>query len=490
MFIIVGLPSERAISAELISHKDISLRQALEAISFPDGEKSGAYIFEKGEEALLSRAWLTEKATEKIDVQYFIWSTDNIGILAAEALLRAADRGIKVRVIIDDLLIDAPDKSMLALNKHPNIDIRIYNPKHSMGVSVLERVKNIALNFRSSNQRMHDKTFSVDGQVAITGGRNMADEYFDFNKTYNFRDRDVLLIGPVVKAIENNFDTFWNSDFVASIDELLKDQTPSLSAQDQQDIYTYLYNYALKQENFELSIRKAISNLPEKLPLLNKAMTWGEISFSHDIPGKNKTGSLSGGSKTYNRLIKEVSQAKKSIIIQSPYLIIPEGGIELFNELTSRGVKIAISTNSLASTDNLQAFSGYAKQRRAILDAGVDVFEFKPSPDIQRELIERYKVLEKAVPTFAIHAKTMVIDGVTLFVGTFNLDPRSAHLNTEVGVHITNKDLARKVEDAIRKDMQPGNSWNSQKDNPNQYASLSKKIKMYFWKLWPLTPIL
>jgi putative cardiolipin synthase len=118
------------------------------------------------------------------------------------------------------------------------------------------------------------------------------------------------------------------------------------------------------------------------------------------------------------------------------------------------------------------------------------VFEFKPTPDIQHELIERYEALEKAIPTFAIHAKTMVIDGETLFVGTFNLDPRSAHLNTEVGVHITDKALATQVETAIRKDMQPGNSWNSRRDSPNQYASLNKKIKMHFWKLWPLTPIL
>lgn len=153
-------------------------------------------------------------------------------------------------------------------------------------------------------------------------------------------------------------------------------------------------------------------------------------------------------------------------------------------------MKIAISTNSLASTDNLQAFSGYAKQREAILAAGVEVFEFKPTPEVQRELIERYELLEKTVPTFAIHAKTMVIDGKKVFVGTFNLDPRSAHLNTEVGVHIIDKNLAQKVETAIRKDMLPENSWNSKKDKPNQYAPMSKQLKMHFWKLWPLTPIL
>ena len=360
-FLISLLLSSTYISAEQILPDTISLHEAIESLTIEAEDKSGAYIFEKGEEALLSRAWLTDKATQKIDVQYFIWSTDNIGILAAESLLRAAERGVQVRVIVDDLLIDAPDNSMLALNKHPNITIKIYNPKHSVGVSTLKRIWNLVVNFRSSNQRMHDKTFTVDSQVAITGGRNMADEYFDYNKTYNFRDRDVLLVGPVVKDIENNFDVFWNSDFAIATDALLENKKVDLPPTEQQEIYTYLHNYALQPENFEHSVRKAIIEMPKKLPSLRQAMTWGEIIFSHDIPGKNNTKKLSGGSKTFNRLIKEVSTAKKSVVIQSPYLIVPKGGIELFKQLTDKGVKVTISTNSLASTDNLQAFSGYAK---------------------------------------------------------------------------------------------------------------------------------
>ncbi|NOT20010.1 MAG: hypothetical protein HOP24_07045 [Sideroxydans sp.] len=152
--------------------------------------QSGAYVLDTGEEALFARAWLADHSQRSIEVQYFIWSTDNIGILAAEALLRAAERGVKVRIIVDDLLIDAPDKSLLALASHPNIDIRIYNPQSSVGVPIQKRALNVATDFRGVNQRMHDKTFIVDGKVAITGGRNMADEYFDYDHEYNFRDRD------------------------------------------------------------------------------------------------------------------------------------------------------------------------------------------------------------------------------------------------------------------------------------------------------------
>lgn len=160
--------------------------------------KSGAYVLEKGEEALLARAWLADHSTKSIHIQYFIWSTDNIGILASEALLRAADRGVKVRVLVDDLLIDAPPETMLALALHPNIDIRIYNPKLTVGTSKLKRVGNVLTGFRTINQRMHDKTALFDGMVGITGGRNMADEYFDYDHRYNFRDRDILVLGPAL----------------------------------------------------------------------------------------------------------------------------------------------------------------------------------------------------------------------------------------------------------------------------------------------------
>lgn len=467
-----------------------TLDLAMEEVSGNANDKSGAYIFEKGEEALLARAWLTDHAVEAINVQYFIWSTDNIGILAAEALLRAANRGVKVRVIVDDLLVDAPDSSMIALNGHPNIEIRIYNPKHSVGISTFDRIWNVVFNFRSSNQRMHDKTFTVDRRVTITGGRNMADEYFDYNRQYNFRDRDVLLVGPVVEEVESNFEAFWNSNFAVPIDRLLGDKVAPLSENDKNAIYEDLHAYALNPENFEHGVRKALNNLPDKFPLLQQAMSWGDIVFTHDIPGKNRSDSLKGGSDTLDMLVKALSEAKKSILIQSPYLIMPEGGIEFFSKLIKSGVEVKISTNSLASTDNLQAFSGYSKQRNDILKAGIKVFEFKPNPEIQRDLIERYGALEKSVPTFAIHAKTLVIDGETLFVGTFNLDPRSANLNTEVGVLITDKTLATKVEQAIYRDMQPENSWNSSTDDPDSYASFSKKMKMYFWRLWPLDPIL
>jgi len=453
--------------------------------------KTGLYILEKGEKALLSRAWLADHAIGQIDVQYFIWSTDNIGTLATEALLLAAERGVRIRVIVDDFLIKAPDKTLVALAAHPQVEIRIYNPKHAVGTSTLRRAGNVVLDFRDTNQRMHDKTFIVDNSVAITGGRNMADEYYDYNHKYNFRDRDVLLIGHAATDMTNNFEQFWQSPLTVPVEELLPRDAKRASKEDILAIYKELHDYAHDQNNFPDHVRHALENLSKDFPDLVKEMIWDDVRFISDIPGKNDgSDGLKGGGETTQALVNEIKQAKRSITIQSPYLVVPDGGIELFSELVNKGVDIRINTNSLASTDNILAFSGYAKQRKKLLKAGVNVYEFKPNPAIHSELIERYEAFEKKPPIFAIHAKTMIIDGETLYVGTFNLDPRSANLNTEVGVLVKNHQLAQQVEDSIKNDMQPENSWNTRTEKPNSHASLFKRMKIRLLRLLPLKSVL
>lgn len=452
--------------------------------------KSGAYVLEKGEEALRARAWLTDHATSSIDVQYFIWSTDNIGILASEALLRAAERGVKVRVLVDDLQIDAPPDSMLALALHPNIDIRIYNPRLNVGTSKLKKAGNVITGLRTVNQRMHDKTAIFDGQAGITGGRNMADEYFDYDQSYNFRDRDMLVLGPVVADMRASFGRFWESNQAVPVEKLLPKQMKQMTSTRANAVYADLHSYAAKPANFAPEVRQALEDLPGKFDRLAHEMIWDDIRFLCDLPGKNNTRyRFDGGGRTTAALVETLKKAKKSVTIQSPYLVMPKGGLEIFRDLVKRGVEVRIVTNSLASTDNLQAFSGYQKQRKKILASGIKVFEFKPDPAIRRELIERFPKLEKHSPTFAIHAKSMVIDSETLFVGTFNFDPRSANLNTEVGVLISNPGLASQVEQHIVRDMLPENSWNAA-ENADRFAPAEKRRKLKRWKALPLEPFL
>jgi cardiolipin synthase C len=458
--------------------------------------QSGIYVLDKGEEALLARAWLADHAEKTIEVQYFIWSTDNIGILASEALLRAADRGVKVRVIVDDLLIDAPDKSLLALAKHPNVEIHIYNPQHSVGTPFHKRLMNIVLNFRGVNQRMHDKTFIVDGKLAITGGRNMAAEYFDYNQKYNFRDRDALLLGDVAKDMQVSFEKFWQSPLSAPVEDLydglgLMQKHVTVKDDEIQKIYADLHVYANSPENFTPENRKAISDIPKAFAALAEKIIWTPIEFISDTPGKNNYKYImGGGGVTTQKLAQLVENAQTQIVIQSPYLVMSSQAKKLFRDALKRGVKIRINTNSLASTDNLEAFSGYRNQRDLLIKMGIEVYEYKPDPQIKQKLVQRVLPIDAKPPIFAIHAKTMVIDNKTVFIGTFNFDPRSQNLNTEVGVIVQNEALANNVQSAIETDMQPENSWSAATDNPDQYASGAKRRKVAALQLTPIKPLL
>jgi cardiolipin synthase C len=489
----LALAAGAALSAPAINADPIGFIDA--QIAAHPGQ-TGVYVLDTGAEALLARAWLVENARHTIEVQYFIWSTDNVGILAAEALLRAAERGVRVRVIVDDLLIDAPDRSLLALARHPNIEIRIYNPRTSVGVSWPKRLLNVVSDFRGLNQRMHDKTFMVDGKIAITGGRNMAAEYFDYNHAYNFRDRDALLLGAAVKAMRANFEAFWRSDLSVPVESLydglgLMQKNVRIDDQDLRRVYADLHAYARSPENFAPEVRAAIADTPSSFARVAGRLRWSAVSFIHDQPGKNaERAGLGGGGQSTSALASLVRGARRSVVIQSPYLVPSAEALALLGELRARGVAVRISTNSLASTDNLPAFSGYAQQRERLLALGVQVFEYQPAPRVRQQLIQRLTALPRVAPIFSLHAKTVVVDESTVYIGTFNFDPRSQNLNTEVGAVIADEALAREVQAAIETDMASGNSWNAAVDNPDRHAPASKRAKVFFYRWLPLQPLL
>ena len=453
---------------------------------------TGSLVLERGDEALLARAWLVDHARSGIEVQYFIWSTDNIGILASEALLRAAQRGVAVRVIVDDLLIDAPDATLLALAAHPNVDIRIYNPVHSVGVPWYRRLWSAVTDFRGSNQRMHDKVLIVDGVLAITGGRNMADEYFDYNQSYNFRDRDALVMGAVVPSMRDSFERFWAIDLAIPVEQLLAESADAAPTPEAVDAtYRELTAYAADGARFEPEVRAAIAAVPDDFARLATRLVWGQVDFVSDVPGKNSgTHGLDGGGLSSSALAALVTTAKDEVVIQSPYLVASQPAFALFQDLRARGVRIRISTNSLASTDNLKAFSGYLDQRERLLEAGVEVFEYRPDPEVQHEIMSRYSALRASAPVFAVHAKTLVVDRRVAFVGTYNLDPRSENLNTEVGVVIHDAQQAAAVADAIATDTLPGNSWNAATDDPDRYASTLKWLRAWLTSWLPIDAVL
>jgi putative cardiolipin synthase len=366
----------------------------------------------------------------------------------------------------------------------------------TVGTPLHRRLYNATTDFRGINQRMHNKTFIVDGRVAITGGRNMADEYFDFDHEYNFRDRDALLLGAVAAAMETSFEDYWNSHWSVPVAELygglgLMHKRVGIQEDEMQRVYQELHTYAASPENFAPAVHTAIAGMPTLFPQLAPQLVWGDVEFIADRPGKNSNRlSLGGGGLTTLALARLVESARTSIVIQSPYLVLSDAALALFRRARERGVRIRVSTNSLASTDNLQAFSGYRNQRARLLDLGLEIHEFRPDPLVQKQLMPVATGTSRHAPVFALHAKTLVVDSAVVVVGTYNLDPRSENLNTEVGVIVRNAALARQVEAAIERDMQAGNSWDAARDDPDRFASFAKRSKTRFWQLLPVKPLL
>lgn len=450
--------------------------------------KTGLFVLDRGEDSLLARLFMIEHASKTVDAQYFIWTADNVGILASEALLRAAERGVKVRVIVDDLMVDAPREQLAFLAAHPNVDIRIYNPNLNLGQNRVSRLWNSVINLREVNQRMHDKTFIVDGAAAITGGRNVADEYFDYDRAYNFRDRDLLVLGSAARKMSTSFQRFWGHPLTVPVERIPGLETPP-SSDRARILREELASYAADPTNFSPEVRSAESALSKRFPELLKGLVWTDAMFISDAPGKNSgEEGLAGGGETTRALLDAVESARRVVTIESPYCVLTERALNALSELVKKGVKVRILTNSLAASDNLMASSGYLKQRARMLAAGIELYEFRPDAEVWRALMAKSRPAGAPTPIFAVHAKTMVVDSHTVFVGTFNLDPRSAHLNTETGILVKDYGLAGKIESAIEVDMAPGNAWKA--GTADNLAPWGHRAKVFLWGLLPITPLL
>ncbi len=412
--------SDQNFCAAVENKAPIALSEYLSSFESKMKNSTGVYVLEQGTEAMFSRAWLSEHAEQTIDVQYFIFSADNIGLIAVDYLVKAAERGVKVRLLVDDIMVDAKGSELLKLAAHENLSIRIYNPMANIGKNIVEKLVNLTTDFHGFNQRMHNKTFTVDGKVSITGGRNVADEYFGYDHKFNFRDRDVLLLGGMTSDIQASFNTFWNNALSIPVDKLV-------SSKDEINTnFNALHQYACNPENFVPKVRKQINNLPAVFKEIEHSgqLHWIKgVEYISDEPGKNNANEFLGGSGlSTKRLIALLQNAKKSVTIQTPYLVTTDLSKNLFKALVDKGVEVKILTNSLTSNDNLEAFSGYQRDRKALLRTGVKIYEFKPDAQIRQKIMSDVMQGQlQEMPIFGLHAKSMVIDHELLFVGTFNL---------------------------------------------------------------------
>ena len=471
-------------------HRDstVHLAEQLRPFDTLMARRTGVFVLEEGDAALITRAWLSEYAERTIDVQYFIFSADNVGLIAVDYLLRAADRGVFVRVLVDDLLVEADADALIALDSHPNVAVRIYNPGVNVGKTLPGKLVKFARDFRGANQRMHNKTFTVDGRIVITGGRNIADEYFDYDHDYNFRDRDVLLLGGVAATVQRSFDEYWAdalsrpvSALVAAADHVVPDS----------EFIQRVHGYACDPRNYWPQVRARVEAIPAAFDRIRASggLAWVDsVRFVYDAPGKNDGhDGLGGGGITLDTLVQLVRDARTSIDIQSPYLITTELGRSLLRDAVARGVRVRILTNSLASTDNLEAFSGYARDRDVLLATGAHIFEVRPDASARRTIMTgSLQGTLARIPIFGLHAKSMVIDGHITVVGTFNMDPRSANLNTECLTIIYSDQIAMGVGARMTEEFGPENAWETTRDaNPDGHASSAKRLKAWYRRVIP-----
>jgi len=419
----------------------------LEQPKQPKKGTSAVLLQDTGWDALAQRLALIETAEHSIDIQYYIWNSDASGHYLASRLLAAADRGVKVRVMLDDINLNDRESLLAAIDAHPQIDIRIFNPIPSRSGAI--KWLNFLSDFSRLNRRMHNKSFTVDGVLSIVGGRNIGDEYFDLSDEINFRDRDVLVMGPVLTTIQTSFGEYWNSRWSYPVSLLGENTTSELPTLNEASAPIYKHYPALPEGN------KIAHNF---LKGLMDKMTWVQAYFVSDRPIPVDEDNTSEPKATARLLAKLASQSNQEVLLESAYLIFDDRQLAALQALTSNGVQIKALTNSMASNDLITNHSGYAGRRWDMLDHGIQLFELKPDTNLCEKST---KDEAKCAPTtaYGLHAKSIVFDKQTAVVGSFNFNLRSTYLNTESLLIIENESIAQSLAEDIEQAMNESNSW-------------------------------
>lgn len=444
-----ALPTANQVaSASLNNQQSVAtpLGQALAPRLAAHPGTSGIHALANPHDAFAARVLLARAAEQTLDVQYYIWHGDITGTLLLEELHAAADRGVRVRLLLDDNGTAGLDTELAALALHPQIEVRLFNPFSIRKPKWLGFITN----FSRANRRMHNKSFTADSQASIIGGRNVGDEYFGATEGILFADLDVLSIGPIVEHVATDFDRYWASDSAYPVEQILPgvsgeslSQLSQSAALIERQPAAKEYVEAIYQSNF---IRLLLSG---KLP-----MEWAETRMVSDDPAKGLGKSQREGMLTY-QLSQILGAPTSTVALVSPYFVPTAAGVEAFVALAEQGVDVRILTNSLDATDVTAVHAGYAKRRKDLLKAGVQLFEMRRlSPHIERN--------ESAGPFgssgSSLHAKTFAVDSERMFVGSFNFDPRSAHLNTELGFVIDSPVLSKTIHQAFDSTI-PANSY-------------------------------
>jgi putative cardiolipin synthase len=413
---------------------------------------SGYLVLDSNEDALRWRLALVDSARYSIDVQYYFWWQDESGELLMKHVVEAADRGVKVRVILDDLstlleddrTLKIRDWQIATLNAHPNIELRLFNAfrARTFAGRAFDFLKNMDL----MNQRMHNKLLVADNRAVILGGRNVGNEYFGFAKEFNFRDLDLLGAGAVARQASIVFDRFWNSDWVVPASALELHAT-------QRDLRAQMPATLEKLAGSQVTAKFPLSTADWSAELAQLARTApvGNSRVLTDAPvGNTVRHRMPAAIRDF------LKSAQSELLIINAYVIPDAQDVEAFRELHARGVKVRMLTNSLASQDVPAVNSHYKRWRKPLIDAGVELYEARPDAAIRATLAD---TAPNSAHFMGLHVKAIVIDRKTLFVGSMNLDPRSEELNSEMGVVVESDALAQQIAGIMERDMQPENAW-------------------------------
>jgi putative cardiolipin synthase len=431
--------TSRTPSYALSDTDNTRLGTALRAQSEAHPGSDALHLLANPVDAMVARVFLAASAEKSLDLQYYIWHDDLTGRELAAALLRAADRGVRVRVLLDDLGTNADDRLLLALNSHPNLKIRLFNPVANRTFKRL----GMGLEFSRINRRMHNKSMIADNQFAILGGRNIGDEYFGASTTVDFGDLDILIHGPTVPEVSTEFDTFWNSDSAYPIDALVGHPAEPNALAEKRAV---LDEYVRSQQNNPYVVG-ATQRFRQLIEGSQPDFVWGRVTLLYDDPSKIERAPTDATGHLMTRFRALNLQPKHEMLIVSPYFIPGKEGVAWIRGMTERGVRVTVLTNSLAATDVAAVHAGYQRYRKELVANGVRLYELRPTTSGDTAVPKSFFGSSRA----SLHAKTYVFDRTSIFIGSMNLDPRSVQLNTEIGAYCESSTIAAQVVDGVEK---------------------------------------
>jgi cardiolipin synthase C len=421
------------------------------------GGNSGYRIISAGADGFLIRMQMINAAERTLDLQYFIFREDKTGRLLTDAVLHAADRGVRVRVLIDDSEMEADDVQITALDAHPLIEIRIFNPFFYRGHVTLFRDIEFMFNASRLDYRMHNKLLVVDNAIALIGGRNIGDQFFQIGPKSQFADDDVFAAGPIAQRLSKTFDDYWNSDLSIPV-EAISGGKPSLAALNEYRESLDEQRQQMKADGIAYVNRVAAGEpfngiISGRLPLI-----WAHAHVVYDSPDKKRVENAAEvGRLMEGAVVKAAIGVQSELLMVTPFLIPGNEGMQLFKNLRNRNVRVRILTNSLESSPVLIAQAGYMHYRVPLLKDGVELYEIRSLPGKVRKSHESAAISHYG--KYSLHAKMFVFDRQRVFLGSMNFDQRSMHLNTEIGLIIDSPELAEQVAKRFEAMVQPVNSY-------------------------------